>query len=77
MCWISNRKWRLKNELDNNADSYSNIVFTKANCSLAEAIHLYNSQENLIIPKEGIYCGFVDVITDRGSSILELNWKKK
>ena len=65
----------LKNELDNNGDSYSNIVFTKANCNLAEAIHLYNSQENLIIPKEGIYCGFVDVVNGSGS-VLEIELEK-
>ena len=65
----------LKNELDNNGDSYSNIVFTKANCNLAEAIHLYNSQENLIIPKEGIYCGFVDGVNGSGS-VLEIELEK-
>ena len=66
----------LKNELDNNGDSYSNIVFTKANCNLSEAIHLYNSQENLIIPKEGIYCGFVDVVNGSGS-VLEIELEKE
>lgn len=75
---IKNSKFlsSLKNELDNNGDSYSNIVFTKANCNLAEAIHLYNSQENLIIPKEGIYCGFVGVVNGDGS-VLEIELEKE
>ena len=75
---IKNSKFlsSLKNELDNNGDSYSNIVFTKANCNLAEAIHLYNSQENLIIPKEGIYCGFVGVVNGDGS-LLEIELEKE
>ena len=75
---IKNSKFlsSLKDELENNGNSYSNIVFTKANCNLAEAIHLYNSQENLIIPKEGIYCGFVGVVNGNGS-LLEIELEKE
>ena len=75
---IKNSKFlsSLKEELENNGSSYSNIVFTKANCNLSEAIHLYNSQENLVIPKEGIYCGFVGVINGDGS-LLEIELEKE
>ena len=75
---IKNSKFlsSLKDELENNGNSYSNIVFTKANCNLSEAIHLYNSQENLIIPKEGIYCGFVGTINGDGS-LLEIELEKE
>lgn len=66
----------LREELENNGDSYSSIVFTKANCKLSEAIHLYNSQENLVIPKEGIYCGFVGTINGDGS-LLEIKLEKE
>lgn len=48
----------------------------KRNCNLSVAIHLYNSQENLVIPKESIYCGFVDVVTGNGS-ILEIELEKE
>ena len=75
---IKNSKFlsSLREELENNGNSYSSIVFTKANCNLSEAIHLYNSQENLVIPKEGIYCGFVGTINGDGS-LLEIELEKE
>ena len=65
----------LKNEFDQNSGFYNNLAFIKVEPSLEEAIYFYNFKDNLTIPKEGIYCGFVDVFEANGS-VLEIELEK-